>query len=348
MAELKHRFLSAVSDNRHRLACLTICMAILGVLSCVLCSLLSVVTVQNNERSKTVISIFSSQEHLLSVAGFNLQDGDDVHYTSFPGGYANITIKSSFDVPITVDGTTVKAFVRQGTVESCLRNAGVALGEHDYTEPSLNTPVNPNTSIRVYRVEYKDTQYEEAIPFTTEYRENSLTYRFKKRQYVLREGVEGKNLVTYRERFVDGELEASLVTSVETVREPVNKLVLKYANKAISPLKAPEGVTVTDNVPSRYENVLYNVSATGYSAKKGKGASGLGLYCGTVAVNPDIIPYGSKLYITSADGNFVYGFAIATDTGAAMQGTTNIDLFYETYKESSLNWRNTVNVYIIE
>lgn len=348
MTELKHRFLSAVNDNRHRLVCLTICMGVLMAVSYALCSLLSVVTVQDSERSKTVISIFSNQEHLLDVAGFSLETGDDVHYTSFPGGYANITIKSSFTVPISVDGNTVSAYMRQGTVENCLKNAGIALGEHDYTEPSLNTPVNENSAIKVYRVEYKDTQYEESIPFGTEYRENSLTYRFKKRQYVLREGVEGKNLVTYRERYVDGELETSLITSVETVREPVDQLVLRYADNAISPLEAPEGVTVVNNVPSRYSKVFYNVSATGYSASRGRGASGMGLYCGTVAVNPDIIPYGSKLYIASPDGKFVYGFAIATDTGNAMQGTANVDLFYDTYKEASLNWRNTVNVYVIE
>lgn len=348
MVELKRRFLSALQDNRHRLVCMTICIGMLAAVSCVLCSLLSVVTVQDDEKSKTVISMFSRQEQLLEVAGFTLETGDDVLYTSFPGGYANITIKSSFTVPIQVDGATVNAYMRQGTVENCLKNAGIALGEHDYTEPSLHTPVDENSSIRVYRVQYKDTQYEESVPYDTEYKESSLTYRFKKRQYVLREGVEGKNLVTYRERYVDGELESSLITSVETVREPVNQLVLKYADKAISPLEAPAGVTVVNNVPSRYNNVFYNVSATGYSASRGRGASGLGLYCGTVAVNPDIIPYGSKLYITSADGSFVYGFAIATDTGAAMQGTTNIDLFYDTYKEASLNWRNTVNVYVIE
>ena len=59
--------------------------------------------------------------------------------------------------------------------------------------------------------------------------------------------------------------------------------------------------------------------ATGYYSKTGKGSSGLGLGYGTVAVDPDVIPYGTKLYITSTDGKFVYGYAVATDTGIAVQ-----------------------------
>ena len=89
------------------------------------------------------------------------------------------------------------------------------------------------------------------------------------------------------------------------------------------------------------------MSATGYSSKSGKGASGLGLYYGTVAVNPNVIPYGTKMYIVSEDGRFVYGWAIATDTGTAMMEYPNyIDLFYETYTESVLNGRIAVNVYL--
>jgi len=349
MAKIKDRFLLCLYDNRHRLGCMAVCVAVLCCMSYMTFSLLNVVTVQDATSSKTVVTLFSDQDKLLSLAGYTPDDDNQVLYTTFPDRYTNITITEGFDVPITVDGTTVTAHIHQGTVQTCLENAGIVLGEHDYTQPSLNSPVDKDSSIRVYRVEYRDNVYEEAIPYGTEYRANSLIYRFKKRQYVLREGVEGMNLVTYRERYVDGEMESALVTKIETVREPVNQLVLKYAHEAISPLEAPAGVEIVNNAPTRYKQVISNVPATGYYSARGKGASGLGLFYGSVAVNPNIIPYGSKLYITSPDGEFIYGFAIATDTGTAlMQGIIGVDLFYETYKESSLNWKNNVNIYIIE
>ena len=347
MVKFRHRVMAALADNRHRLLCMAVCVAILGVLHLGTYSLLNIVTVQDGTTSKTVISLLGGKEHFINLAGFAPDEDDQIICTTFPDRYTNITIKPVIHVPISVDGNTVNARIHTGTVKNCLMNAGVMLGEHDYTEPSLNTPVDESTEIRVYRVEYKDTQYEEAIPYETEYKSHSLTYRFKRRQYLLSAGSEGKNLVTHRERYVDGQLESSLITKVETVREPVNEVVLTYADKAISPLEAPEGVTVTNNVPSSYR-ACYTMSATGYSASRGRGASRLGLYCGTVAVNPNIIPYGTKLYIASADGRFVYGFAIATDTGSAMmENPYAIDLFYDTYKEASLNWRNEVLVYVL-
>ena len=89
--------------------------------------------------------------------------------------------------------------------------------------------------------------------------------------------------------------------------------------------------------------------ATGYYSKTGKGSSGLGLGYGTVAVDPDVIPYGTKLYITSTDGKFVYGYAVATDTGIAVQkGQILVDLFYETYAESVINGAIQVNVYVVD
>ena len=349
MTKIKDRFLSALYDNRHRLICTVISVSILALVSWATYNTLNVVTVQDAAGQKTVLTLFSDRARQLSLAGYSVGEDNRVLYTTFPDRYTNITITQPFDVPITVDGTTVNARVHGGTVQDCLESAGILLGEYDYTQPSLQSPVNENSTIRVFRVEYRDTQYEEAIPYGTEYKENSLTYRFKKRQYVLREGSEGLNLVTYRERYVDGEQEYALVTKIETVRQPVDQLVLRYADKPISPMAAPAGVEIVNNAPTRYKSVISNVPATGYSAKRGKGASGLGLYCGTVAVNPNIIPYGSKLYITSPDGQFVYGYAIATDTGGALlNGNVGVDLFYDTFKEASLNWKNTVNIYIIE
>jgi 3D (Asp-Asp-Asp) domain-containing protein len=55
------------------------------------------------------------------------------------------------------------------------------------------------------------------------------------------------------------------------------------------------------------------------------------------------------MYITSPDNKFVYGFAIAADTGTAlMDNIIDFDLFYETYVESCLNGRKHLNVYILD
>ena len=69
------------------------------------------------------------------------------------------------------------------------------------------------------------------------------------------------------------------------------------------------------------------VEATAYSGG-GKTAMGTATGEGTVAVDPDVIPLVSRLYITAEDGSsWVYGYAVAVDTGGSIQGE-RVDLFF--------------------
>ena len=219
------------------------------------------------------------------------------------------------------------------------------LGEHDYTETSLNTQVAKDDVITVHRVEYQDTVVYESIPYETEYVYTSSFFRSRNRTEVMQEGREGTNEITHRQRVVDGEVESSQVVSVVQTVAPRNTIIRAYQKGA--PVSSLEGPELVNGVPSSYRAV-YTGRATGYTASRGRGASGLGLYYGTVAVNPNQIPYGSKLYITSTDGRLVYGYAIATDTGGAMlNGSVLVDLFMETYYEAAAVGSMQVNVYVI-
>ena len=74
-----------------------------------------------------------------------------------------------------------------------------------------------------------------------------------------------------------------------------------------------------NGVPRNYSRVQRGAKTTGYSVRPGQGtASGRAPVPGIVAVDPRKIPYGTRMYIRSADGQFVYGCAIAGETGTAM------------------------------
>jgi 3D (Asp-Asp-Asp) domain-containing protein len=61
---------------------------------------------------------------------------------------------------------------------------------------------------------------------------------------------------------------------------------------------------------------------------------------GIIAVDPRVIPMGTRLYIEG------YGYGVAADTGGAIKGR-KIDVFFESRREA-LKWgRRTVNVYIL-
>ena len=133
------------------------------------------------------------------------------------------------------------------------------------------------------------------------------------------------------------------------MKKPQTQEVLQGATGVpVSPLDF--GYTIRNGVPTHYESVIKNATATGYTARAGAGtASGRRAGVGYVAVNPEVIPYGTKLYITSPDNKFVYGYAVAADTGTGlMEGIVDVDLFYSTYYESCLNGLRTVNIHILE
>ena len=79
----------------------------------------------------------------------------------------------------------------------------------------------------------------------------------------------------------------------------------------------------------------YGITATGTQARPG-----------VVAVDPSVIPLGSKLYIESMDGTGSYGYASAEDKGGAIKGN-RIDLFYANRSDALSFGRRQVKVYIL-
>ena len=272
-------------------------------------------------------------------------DQDNIYYTAFSGNLASLNIDRVFSVTIQADGQEYPVRMVYGTVADALDRAGITLDAEDYTEPALDQPVSMGDEIVVHRVDYFDRVETQAIPYETSYVYTSLYFRNKQRKTTLQHGAEGQQTITTRDRYVDGELENSMVVDVTTTVEPTDHVIKTYgAGAPVSPLTGPDGTT---DAPSSYRKVLTG-KATGYYSKSGKGSSGLGLGYGTVAVDPSVIPYGTLLYITSTDGSFVYGYALATDTGIALQdGRILVDLFYETYAESVINGAIQVNVYVV-
>ena len=294
---------------------------------------------------QVVLTSESDPARVMSLSGIEAEEGDEVYYTAFAGSLASLNIERAFSVTIEADGQEYPVRMVMGTVADALERAGITLDADDYTEPALSARVTAGSKIEVHRVEYQDKVETQAVPYDTEYVYTSLYFRNTGRTTTMQHGAEGQQTVTTRERWVDGELENSVVTDVTTTVEPTDHVVKTYGEGApVSPLTGPDGTT---NAPASYSKVLTG-KATGYYSKSGKGSSGLGLGYGTVAVDPSVIPYGTLLYITSTDGSFVYGYAVATDTGIAVQdGRILVDLFYETYAESVINGAINVNVYVV-
>jgi len=157
--------------------------------------------------------------------------------------------------------------------------------------------------------------------------------------------------VSYTATLVDGTEESRVPTAIKAVVHPFDSPHKElFTGKPLSTIDSFIGIAIgEDGIPETYTRKISGAVCTAYSASSGRGAGGQGLYCGTVAVNSSKIPYGTRLYIRSSDGKFVYGFAIATDTGGAMMsGRVDIDLYFESNAECNAFGKRNLDVYVLD
>lgn len=258
----------------------------------------------------------------------------------------NIIIKNPKSYTIDIAGVMTEVTSVYNTVEEILEDLEIELGEKDYTYPELEDVISPNTTIEIYRVEEVITVEESAIPFEEQITTtNNLEVGVVN---IVQEGSEGLRRFHVKDVFVNGELSSSVIVKDEIVEEPKNHIVEKGSRDYI----------LTSRGETRYRRAVV-MEATAYdlsfeSTGKRPGdryygitASGTRARPGAVAVDPKVIPLGTKLYIESLDGTSDYGFAIAEDTGGAIKGN-KIDLFFETANQVRRFGRRKVKVYILK
>ncbi|MBQ8568365.1 MAG: G5 domain-containing protein [Oscillospiraceae bacterium] len=157
------------------------------------------------------------------------------------------------------------------------------------------------------------------------------------------------------EEDIADESEADEEYAVEAASEESEEAEISVENythasevSSVSMFEVPEDLYLDENgVPVNYTQVLSGKSCA-YTAEEGALMStGKTVDQGYVAVNPDIIPYGSKLYIVADDGE-VYGYAIAADTGGSVRKNHIIvDLFMWSY-DDCIQWgAKNVTIYVL-
>ena len=168
---------------------------------------------------------------------------------------------------------------------------------------------------------------------------------------VLQEGKNGEIVRLVRDTLADGEVVSSVVLS-EQRTEAVTEIRLVGTTVGMAMSPAPYDIELDElGQPIGYKSLTVG-QCTAYTNDRGLcgkyTSTGRVAAVGVVAVDPRVIPYGTELYIVSADGSVVYGYAIAGDTGGALtSGRVLIDLFMDTYEDCMQFGRRNMNVYIL-
>lgn len=138
---------------------------------------------------------------------------------------------------------------------------------------------------------------------------------------------------------VDQQIQASF-----ELKSPATEMILRNTKPVVKkrvtiPQNNPTGRSAPDFDKATIIKTL-TVEATAYTFTGNKTATGIEPREGLIAVDPKVVALGSKLYIEG------YGYAVAADTGGAINGN-RIDVFFSTLRQC-INWgRRPVKIYIL-
>lgn len=316
------------------------------------------VDVVDENTTKTLTFNEGTVADALKAAGMTLSEKDVVSFSANTELEPDMEIKVAhwYEINLDVRGKKMTKEVPAGTVADALQFLNITVGEDDVLKIDENTEISDGLDIVIQTVTYKEVTSTKKIDYQTVTKNTSDLYVGESK--VQTEGKEGVRTIVTQEKYINGELDSTKEISNEITTEPVDKVVLKGTAEKVSMFQTNSGsisVNETEKVLTdvngnqvSYTQVLTG-SGTAYTAPAGAITStGRVAQYGVVAVNPNIIPYGSRLYIVSNDGQVVYGYAIAGDTGGAlMAGTAICDLYYPSYDDCVQFGRRNITIYVL-
>lgn len=315
---------------------------VLGLFSLVLAGFIVIVvtshkniTINLEGKALEVNTFKGNVEDLLKEEGIYLSKKDKIepNLDSEIKDEDVINIKRAIPVEIMVDGENIEVDSAEDSVKSMLEKEGIKLNDLDKVEPSLETEISKDLKVEITRVEEKTITEKEPIAFETVVKEDETLESGVKK--TTQEGSHGEKEITMKLVMENGKEVSREVVESKVVKEPVDEVILKGTMEKLVLSRGEDKIN--------YKKAMV-VEATAYS---GDGITATGTVpkrdpngLSTIAVDPRVIPLGTKVYIEG------YGYAVAEDTGGAIKNNI-IDLFLNSSAECKQWGRRNVNLYII-
>lgn len=195
-----------------------------------------------------------------------------------------------------------------------------------------------------YAAEYTSTTtVQEVVPRNIIRKANDTLVRGE--TVTIQEGSDGLHEVEYRISYTGAEETGRTELSRQVLVEAVDKIVEYGTAESVEEANA-------NSLGFEYKYVI-ECTATAYDPSPeenggygGMSATGVPLQKGVIAVDPKVIPLGSRVYIEALDGSWSYGYAVAADTGGAIKGN-RVDLLFLTKSECYQFGRRACRVYVL-
>ena len=290
--------------------------------------------IYDGEERRVVLSDATEPSQVLEENGVELNRADIVEVNE-EGMRPEITIRRMQLIYINNGGQTMVVSTYGSTVGELLTAARLTLNEGDAIDVPLETMTYDRMELNIDRWTTSTVTVYEEIPFETEYVETGKM--LKGQEKVVTEGKNGELKHTAIVTCFNGQEVSRQIVATEQTAEPVNQVIKQGTFEAEEgKLTIGDGIIVTaDGEVYTYKKTM-KAKATAYTHTDAGcdkiTATGTTVHWGTVAVDPRQIPYGTKMFIVSNDGKYVYGVSTAEDCGGSIKGN-RIDLYMPTTSE---------------
>lgn len=301
-------------------------------------SLRKTVVLNVNGEEREVVTFKGTVAGILKDADIDLTDNQVVKpdLSEMIDENDTITVRDRLNVELEIDGGKVQLATAEENIADMLQEEDYGVDEDDEVTPAIDSKIQEGMKIKVVRIKYEEERTIEPIDYDVETKKDSDLESGKTK--VLQEGLKGEKEQLVKIKYADGKEVSRKVVSETVIKEPKTQVVAK-GTKITVPTLSRGGEELN-------AKKVITCQATAYTPTGARTATGTvprqasGNNYGTIAVDPRVIPLGTKVYV---DG---YGFAIAEDTGGAVKGNI-IDLFMNS-TSAAIQWgRRNVKVYIL-
>ena len=309
--------------------------------------------ITDGERVVTYTTCATDPAEVLNQAGLTL-DENDTYTTQTGEGVEEITICRSQRVTVCYHGEETVVTTFGETAGELLSRLNLEVGEYDVLSHTPDTLLDDGMALRVDSVIKRQESYTSTLPHETLLC-NDASLPTGTRE-VLTEGVDGEMLLTADVLYVNGEETERAVLSETVTKAPVTEVVAvgtgeipESADPDAMPVIAggyitlPTGEVLTYTGSAAIRATAYTHTDAGCDMTTYTGTT---VHKGTVAVDPRYIPYGTRMFIVSNDGEYVYGIAVAEDCGGDIKGD-RMDLYFPTFDECIQFGRRVCTVYFL-
>lgn len=315
--------------------------AVISITSVTIVFMRKTLTINIDGKEKTLVTYKGTVKDVLDEQGINVEEKDSIEpaLNEKVVEKGTITLRKAVPVKIICGDSEVQVDTSKETIKDVLESESGFLADNgiefseglDEISPDLDSKIQENSTIQIVNVEKKEVTELETISYETVIEKDSKLMAGDKE--VKTKGVNGEKEVTYQVVYKDGVETNREMTRARTISEPKNEVIVQGTGNILT---ASRGNGSGKKTISCSATAYSGHSSTSSGRKPSRDKDGIS----TIAVDPTVIPIGSKVYVEG------YGYAVAADTGGAIKGN-KIDVYFNSSGECSSWGRKQVQVKII-